>query len=294
MVVLHLFSSCGNSIYPPSSSSSQAGHRNEATPNGVPSLDTTNGSPAVAKVHAGFDEALRRVFPLVLNAVINSTTTTTAAITTTTNHDGVVAGEVVKGSQENNEFDVRNEMVVPNMCAAETVCTDSRVDGDGVVASKQFVVDQAEPPIYMPIREDEQQNNIILESVLDNLTTTSLHETLITVETNTAASSPPPPHPRPLLCELREINVSGHSLGGALACMLGYALATNQEDLCKCLQHSNCYDAAAGVGKAIKVNVVTFGAPHVGNASFARMVANTPNLSVERIVLRIDPGTCKL
>lgn len=100
--------------------------------------------------------------------------------------------------------------------------------------------------------------------------------------------------------------VCGHSLGGALATLLGLHLA----------QHFNSdrvrdgggsgsalkgVDSAAaasgrvgGVGQSVPVHVVTFGAPCVGNEAFGALLEAAPGLRLTRLILRNDPVPASL
>jgi hypothetical protein len=81
---------------------------------------------------------------------------------------------------------------------------------------------------------------------------------------------------------VREIVVCGHSLGGALnnllALELHHRLTTGQMDL------------GSDHDDAVRVSIVTFGAPHVGNQAFADcLAAREPSLSATRAVISDDP-----
>lgn len=81
---------------------------------------------------------------------------------------------------------------------------------------------------------------------------------------------------------VREIVVCGHSLGGALANLLALEL------------HHRLFtghlDLGSGPGDDVRVSIVTFGAPHVGNQAFADCLASKePSLSSTRAVISDDP-----
>ena len=81
---------------------------------------------------------------------------------------------------------------------------------------------------------------------------------------------------------VREIVVCGHSLGGALANLLALELHHRLS-----IGH---LDLGRGPGDDVRVSIVTFGAPHVGNQAFADCLASKePSLSSTRAVISDDP-----
>mmetsp|Transcript_19721 Transcript_19721/g.23468 ORF Transcript_19721/g.23468 Transcript_19721/m.23468 type:complete len:374 (-) Transcript_19721:67-1188(-) len=83
---------------------------------------------------------------------------------------------------------------------------------------------------------------------------------------------------------VKSIHISGHSLGGALACLLGLTLMKHERVLTLIEKNQD------NSQNELKVNVITFGAPPVGNQAFIELLESlNSKLNHERIVLSSDP-----
>lgn len=79
---------------------------------------------------------------------------------------------------------------------------------------------------------------------------------------------------------LRRLVFSGHSMGGAVALLLGLCVAAREDVL----------QSWTGSCAPLRIDIVTFGAPQVGDADFGDVVqSNFDKVHITRVVLQSDP-----